>query len=136
MSPPEFSIICRTHGGPATYVHWALLSQNNIDREESQLIVDTSHNSVYRNELRVRGRYSGMYTCIISNNMQEYFPMVTANLQAVIDISGKQIIACAHLCDDYLICQLLVSPLILLLSPTVHMSLCLGSHQVVLSLAM
>ena len=28
-----------------------------------------------------------------------------------------------------LICQLLMSPLILLLSPTVHMSLCLGSHH-------
>ena len=93
MSPPEFSIICRTHGGPATYVHWALLSQNNIDREESQLIVDTSHYSVYRNELRVRGRHSGNYTCIISNNMQDYFPMVTAHLQ---DISGmKKIISCA-----------------------------------------
>ena len=96
MSPPEFSIICRSHGGPATYVHWELLGQNNIDREESQLIVDTSHNSVYRNELRVRGRHSGMYTCIISNNMQDYFPMVTAHLQATIDISGmKKIISCA-----------------------------------------
>ena len=98
VSPPEFSIICRTHGGPATYVHWALLSQNNysIDKEESQLIVDTSHNSVYRNEVRVRGRHSGRYTCIISNNMRDYFPMVTNHLQATIDISGmKKIISCA-----------------------------------------
>ena len=96
VSPPEFSIICHTHGGPATNVNWVLVSQNNISKEESQVIVDTSHNSVYRNELRVRGRYSGRYTCIISNNMQYYFPLVIAHLQATIDISGmKTKISCA-----------------------------------------
>ena len=90
MSPPEFSIIYRTHGGPATYIDWVLASQNNISKEESQVIVDMSHNCVYRNELRVRGRHSGMYTCIISNNMQKYFPLVTAHLQAKIDVSGMR----------------------------------------------
>ena len=60
VSPPEFSIICRTHGGPATAVDW-LWPDYDIDEEESQVIVDTSHNSVYRNELRVRGRHSGRY---------------------------------------------------------------------------
>ena len=84
MSPPEFSIICRTHGGPATYIHWLLPSQNNIDEEESKVIVDTSHNSVYRNELRVRGRHSGNYTCVISSNLP-------AEIQATINISGKKI---------------------------------------------
>ena len=89
MSPPEFSIICRSHGGPATYVDW-VWPDYVIDKEESQVIVDTSHNSVYRNELRVRGRHSGRCTCIISNKMQDYFPIVTRYLQATIDISGMR----------------------------------------------
>ena len=99
VSPPEFSITCRTHGGPATAVDW-LWPDYVIDNEESQVIVDTSHNSVYRNELRVRGRHSGRYTCIISNNMPDYFPMMTAHLQVTIDISGMTLSFHVHLNND------------------------------------
>ena len=33
----------------------------------SQIIVDTSTNTVYNNTLRVRGRESGIYKCIVSS---------------------------------------------------------------------
>ena len=78
VSPPEFTIICRTEGGPATTVIWyrpngAIVEQGDSDHETSQIIVDT-HNSVYENRLRVRGREDGTYFCIISNNIKHYFP--------------------------------------------------------------
>ena len=38
----------------------------------SQIIVDTSANTVYNNTLRVRGRESGTYKCTVSNNRHEY----------------------------------------------------------------
>ena len=37
----------------------------------SQIIVDTSVNTVYNNTLRVRGRESGTYKCTVSNNRHE-----------------------------------------------------------------
>ena len=40
----------------------------------SQIIVDTSRNTVYNNTLRVRGRESGRYVCIVRNNAQDFFP--------------------------------------------------------------
>ena len=70
MSPPEFSITCHTQGGPATHVRWIRsnrLVQEDSNHETSQIIVDTSSNSVYENRLRVRGRESGLYTCIIDS---------------------------------------------------------------------
>ena len=78
MSPPEFTIICLTEGGPATTVTWqrpngAIVGQGDSDQETSQIIVDT-RNSVYENRLRVRGREGGTYFCIISNNIKDYFP--------------------------------------------------------------
>ena len=68
VSPPEFSIICRSEGGPATHVNWwgpKGRVQEDSDHETSQIIVDTSSNSVYENRLRVRGRESGFYGCSI-----------------------------------------------------------------------
>ena len=67
--PPEFTLTCQSRGGPATEVEWR---RNGVRVEEdsnhmtSQIIVDTSRNSVYNNTLRVRGRESGRYTCYIT----------------------------------------------------------------------
>ena len=36
----------------------------------SQIIVDTSANTVYNNTLRVRGRESGIYKCIVSSDRE------------------------------------------------------------------
>ena len=74
MSPPEFSIICRTEGRPATRVNWwgpKDRVHEDSDHETSQIIVDTSSNSVYENRLRVRGREGGKYTCAIESNSRE-----------------------------------------------------------------
>ena len=68
-SVPEFTISCRTHGGPATSVLWRIneaLVREDSDHETSQLILDTSLNSVYDNRLRVRGRRNGSYSCTIN----------------------------------------------------------------------
>ena len=69
--PPEFTLTCQSRGGPVTEVEWM---RNGVRVEEdsnhttSQIIVDTSNNTVYNNTLRVRGRESGIYKCTVSNN--------------------------------------------------------------------
>ena len=92
MSPPEFSIICRTHGGPATNVKWFLTRLQMEEDTESQLIVDTSQNSTYENKLTVKGRYRGECTCIIDNNIQGYFPTARNLVQRSIQIISMRII--------------------------------------------
>ena len=87
MSPPEFSIICRTHGGPATIVQWF-----PPEMKESQLIVNTSQNSIYENRLTVKGRYNGTCTSTIKNNIQDYFPTARNLVQQSIQIRGMTII--------------------------------------------
>ena len=95
VSPPEFSIICHTHGGPATNVVWFLPLPDEmefIDSERSQLIVDTSQNSTYENRLLVKGRYSGKCHCTINNNIQDYFPTASYLVQKSVQITGMTII--------------------------------------------
>ena len=71
-SVPEFTISCRTRGGPASTVSWIVdevtVKGSDIDHETSQVILDTSHNSVYDNRLRVRDRRTGTYYCIITGH--------------------------------------------------------------------
>ena len=75
--PPEFTLTCQSRGGPVTEVEWR---RNRVRVEEdsnhmtSQIIVDTSRNTVYNNTLRVRGRESGTYVCTVRNNAQNIFP--------------------------------------------------------------
>ena len=69
VSPPEFTVTCRTEGGPATNVSWVRIGGLPEDYEQSQIILDTSQNSVYENRLRVRGRESGRYLCGIDNEL-------------------------------------------------------------------
>ena len=90
-SVPEFTISCRTHGGPATTVNWTVNGvsvQEDSDHETSQLILDTSLNSVYDNRLRVRGRKSGTYNCSVSNkNIRHFIPEAP-----VVQVNGSEII--------------------------------------------
>ena len=91
VSPPEFSIIFRTEGGPATHVQWIGphgVVQEDSDHETSQIIVDTSHNSVYENRLRVRGRERGNYFCTATNNRVDFFFEIT-QANANITIMGR-----------------------------------------------
>ena len=70
--PPEFTLTCQSRGGPVTEVEWR---RNGVRVEEdsnhmtSQIIVSTSNVTVYNNTLRVRGRESGRYMCIVSSEL-------------------------------------------------------------------
>ena len=74
--PPEFTLTCQSRGGPVTEVEWR---RNGVRVEEdsnhmtSQVIVDTSSNTVYNNTLRVRRRERGTYICTVRNNAQNFF---------------------------------------------------------------
>ena len=46
--------------------------EEDSDHTTSQIIVDTSGNTVYNNTLRVRGRETGRYDCSVSNNRNDY----------------------------------------------------------------
>ena len=83
MSPPEFGIICRSHGGPATNVQWF-----PPEMKESQLIINTSQNSTYENRLTVKGRYNGTCTCTIK---KDYFSTARNLVQQSIQIIGMTI---------------------------------------------
>ena len=67
--PPEFTLTCQSRRGPVTEVEWR---RNGVRVEEdsnhmtSQIIVDTSRETVYNNTLRVRGRESGTYVCTVA----------------------------------------------------------------------
>ena len=73
--PPEFTLTCQSRGGPVTEVEWRrnrVIIEEDSNHMTSQIIVDTSRNTVYNNTLRVRGRESGTYVCTVSNNRHDY----------------------------------------------------------------
>ena len=74
-SVPEFTVTCRTYGGPATNVQWTrLIKSDNIadNLNGYQVIVDKSELSIYDNNVHVMGRIGGEYRCYISNGIREY----------------------------------------------------------------
>ena len=84
---PEFTITCRTCGGPAKRMQWFRGQdqqeiKNSASYEMSQHIVNGSEVTVYDNKLEVRGRRYGEYTCILGSGEE---------LQKSIDVSGKRI---------------------------------------------
>ena len=74
--PPEFTLTCQSRRGPVTEVEWR---RNGVRVEEdsnhmtSQIIVDTSRNTVFNNTLSVRGRETGTYVCTVRHNAQDFF---------------------------------------------------------------
>ena len=52
----------------------------------SQIIVDTSGNTVYNNTLRVRGRETGRYSCIVSNNRYQFVHVMSTNRSTAMSI--------------------------------------------------
>ena len=68
--PPEFTLTCQSRGGPVTEVEWGRAGvrvEEDSNHMTSQVIVDTSSNTVYNNTLRVRGKEGGHYMCSVSN---------------------------------------------------------------------
>ena len=47
--------------------------EEDSNHMSSQIIVDTSANTVYNNTLRVRGRENGTYECTARNNRHKYY---------------------------------------------------------------
>ena len=74
--PPEFTLTCQSKGGPVTEVVWkrnGVIVEEDSRHTTSQIIVDTSSNTVYNNTLRVRGRETTVtYRCTVSNNRHKY----------------------------------------------------------------
>ena len=59
----------------------------------SQIIVDRSRETVYKNTLRVRGRESGTYVCTVRNNAQDFFPdrnITWDQTTAILVLQGKK----------------------------------------------
>ena len=82
--PPEFTLTCRSEGGPATTVEWwrkGDLVQEDSNFMTSQIIVKKSVNTVYNNTLRVKGKKRGLYICTVNNNFHEF---VTDSLPSLI----------------------------------------------------
>ena len=75
--PPEFTLTCQSRNGPVTEVEWrrdGVRVEEDSNHMTSQIIVDTSRETVYNNTLRVRGRETGTYVCTVRNNAQDFFP--------------------------------------------------------------
>ena len=101
VSPPEFTIICPTEGGPATTVLWrrpngTIVQQGDSDHETSQIIVDTS-NSVYENGLQVRGREGGRWICGVGNNIKDYYHNLRNSVAASLTVKGMYCNVCIEL---------------------------------------
>ena len=137
-SVPEFTISCRTHGGPATTVVWRL-NDTKLHNNHSYSFINDTTTSTYDHMLRMSGRENiGNYNCSIWNNIRYYWPSAHPQVNDSINVTGKKTLHSVHQ-NYYLSIQLQESPPISLqssLRPTVHMwiSLCLGSHQVILPL--
>ena len=91
-NPPEFTLICRSKSGPVTTVMWWRNGepvQEDSNHETSQIIVDTSENTVYHNILRVRGREGGLYTCNVSNNIQDFVSDLRSSAVGSFKVKGN-----------------------------------------------
>ena len=73
--PPEFTLTCRSEGGPVTTVMWekdGIPLHENISYTTSQIITNTSSNTVYYNTLSIKGREYGIYNCTVNNNIKAF----------------------------------------------------------------
>ena len=66
--------------------------QEDSNHETSQIIVDTSENTVYHNKLRVRGREGGLYTCNVSNNIQDFVSDLPSSTVRSIRVRGNYLV--------------------------------------------
>ena len=88
-NPPEFTITCLSHGGPATVVNWhrnRVLLHEDSNHTLVKKILDTNQNTTYENSLCVRGRETGVYSCHITNNLQLSLPNAQGEPQSAIEV--------------------------------------------------
>ena len=95
MDPPEFTLICHSHGGPATTVEWFINDvpvQEDSNHMTNQKIADTSANTVCDNTLRIRGRQPKMvtlYNCTLSNNVEDFVPGIVGPISSIIELRSE-----------------------------------------------
>ena len=66
--------------------------QEDSNHETSQIIVDTSENTIYDNILRVRGREEGLYSCTVSNNIRDFVSDTRANAADSVNVEGNNLV--------------------------------------------
>ena len=94
--PPEFTLTCRSEGGPVTTVMWeknGIPLHENINYTTSQIITNTSSNTVYYNTLSINGREYGTYNCTVNNNITKFINDVNdTSLTGDIILKSKSVI--------------------------------------------
>lgn len=88
--PPQFSLTCRSDGGPVTTVEWerdGVMIQDDNNHSSSQIVVDPL-SVVYHNVLVVTGRNGGEYMCTVINDK--------TSLSGIINVEGTYIHGCMH----------------------------------------
>lgn len=63
---PQFTLTCRTRGGPATAVIWIRNTARSNGLTNS--VLNDPITAEYTHTLKVNGRPSGRYMCIVTNN--------------------------------------------------------------------
>ena len=104
--PPEFTLTCQSRGGPVTEVEWrrdGVRVEEDSNHMTSQIIVDTSSNTVYNNTLRVRGRC----VCTVRNNARDFFPDsdIQDEQTATLVLRGKHILCLISYANSVLMFQ-------------------------------
>ena len=94
VDPPEFTVSCHSYGGPATTVEWLFYEvpvEEDSNHMTNQIIEDRLSNTVYYNNLRVRGRQSGRYKCTISNNIEDFVPGAPAQVSGSFQLQSEYV---------------------------------------------
>ena len=94
-NPPEFTLTCVSEGGPATTVMWwrdGEPVQEDCNHETSQIIVDTTANTVYNNTLTIKGREGGPYKCTVSNNIKSFVSYFRSSIVFTFRVEGKNLV--------------------------------------------
>ena len=93
VDPPQFTLTCRSEGGPATTGSWQRNSQmieEDGDHVTSQILVATEENTVYENKLTVTGREAGQYQCTVSSNRDAFFGATGSTITSEeFEVEGK-----------------------------------------------
>ena len=81
--PPQFSLTCRSEGGPASTVEWErddVTIEDDNNHSTSQMVLN-AESALYHNVLVVTGREGGEYTCTVKN--------AKTQLSTIIDVEGN-----------------------------------------------
>ena len=83
--------------------------QEDSNHETSQIIVDTSANTVYNNTLTIKGREGGVYTCTVGNNILDFVSYLRSSIIFTFRVEGKNLVRIL-VQHPYYICSLLFFP--------------------------